>query len=295
MRCRRTATAARAATGCCAAWPSPGAVGRGGRPGEAADAAEVLEAARAAPVPAGRKALALVLALGVVGCVLGLAFAWRGPPLEERVRRHHDSEGLVREMAARLLQEDPALFTLLEPFARASLEGEAATPVEPPAGLTPRLVHPLGETLSPTPVFAWQAAAGVRRHLLTLRDEQGNVLWRGATEASSLAWPQGVAPLERGAPASWTLEPLEPAGPAAQASFRAGPEGPALHWRRRVERAEQLLPDVPARGVLLATLALRHGHVAEGWLLLRAARERDPADPYAALLAQHVTRVHGFP
>lgn len=279
--------------------PLPGARprARAGEPGlgEAGDARDALEQATAVPAPPGRKALALLLALCVVGAVLGLAFAWRGPPLEERVRRHHDSEGLVREMAARLLQEDPALFTLLEPFPRAELEREPAAPAVAPEGVTPRLVHPQGETLSPTPVFAWQPAPGVRRHLLTLRDEQGTLLWRGATEASWLPWPQGVAALERGAPATWTLEPLEPSGPAVEAAFRAGPEGPALHWQRRVERATQLLPDVPARGVLLATLALRHGHVAEGWLLLRAARERDPADPYAALLAQHVTRVHGFP
>lgn len=280
--------------------PLPPLPGRPARPAPPADAAEALEQARSAPAPAGRRALALLLALGVVGGVLGLAFAWRGPPLQERVRRHHDSEAQVRAMAVRLREHDPALFAPLEAFPRAQLEeaqreGGEAGALEPPAGATPRLLHPLGETLSQAPLFAWQPAPGVRRHLLTLRDAQGVVLWRGATEAAWLPWPPGVAPLPRGEGARWTLEPLEPAGPPAEATFRAGPEARSAHWQQCVQVASEVLPDVPARDVLLATLALRQGHVAEGWLLLRTARERDPSDPYAALLAQHVARVHGFP
>lgn len=270
---------------------APGRAGPGGRPGD--EEPDPLRDPPVAPTPPARKAAALLLALGVLGVMLGLAFAWRGAPLEERVRRHHDSEPRVVELAARLRQEDPALFEGLVPYTRDELAGAASLP--PPEALTPRLLHPVDETLDATPELAWQPAAGVRRHLLTLRSAGGEVLWRGASLGARMDWPEGVGALEPGRVVSWTLEPLEPAGPASAASFRLAPAAAVDAWAQQVLRVREALPPEAPQDLLLATLALRQRRPAEAWRLLRAARARDGADPYAAALARHLTQAHGYP
>lgn len=250
------------------------------------------------PAAAGsRRVGALLLALLVVAGVIGLASVLGGGVPLWSIRRGQDTELEVQEAAARLARQEPGLFADFEPFTREELERGTAKGAdsEGPEASGPRAVQPEGRTLSTTPTFLWQPVAGAARYVLTLRDEDEQVVWTGPATGPEQAWPEGLAALERGMPMTWEVVVEGSAEPGTRTRFSASPERDAIHWQRRVERLPEVLRDPRVRAVFQAQLALRRGHVWEAWTGIRAHRERFPHDTYGAALEGFLRRVHGFP
>jgi hypothetical protein len=252
---------------------------------------------RVAKSPASSRLGALLVSALVVAVIVVLAYAVsRGiEPWSER--RRQDTEYEVQEAAASLGRSEPGLFADFEPYTREELaRGKAPPgPAEGPEAAGPRPLLPQGRTLSTTPTFLWHAVPNAARYVLTVRDEDERVVWTGPAAGTQHAWPEGLAPLERGMPMTWEVVAEGAAEPGPRTRFSASPERDVIHWKRRVERLPDVLPDERVRAVFLAQLALRRDHVWEAWTAIREHVTRFPRDDYAALLLGYLQRVHGLP
>ena len=109
--------------------------------------------------------------------------------------------------------DDPSAYARLEASARALATEtpdvfEGFTPLSEEAlrerpsetqrgGLT--LLAPRGAILDGTPTMHWQGGPEGVRYRVTVRDDEGALALDTTTDASPLAWPEGVAPLTGGA------------------------------------------------------------------------------------------------
>jgi len=195
------------------------------------------------------------------------------------------SEALLLQAAERLAEERPALFAGFRPL---SVEELRARPSVARGGI--ELGFPAGTLIERRPEFRWRPAPGVTRWSVTLRRQEGTLLWTEPSRETTVTYPTKRAELEPGGTYVWEVEGEGPLGTVEGArAFAVATD----EERRRFENARgeiERFADPRVALLVTAHYAMRRGLLGEAERAARAAWRGQADDPMVRETLVYVLR-----
>lgn len=195
------------------------------------------------------------------------------------------TEAWLQQVAQRLVEERPALFAGFHPLSPDELR---ARPPVARGGI--ELGFPVGKVIERRPVFRWRTAPGVTRWSVTLRRQEGTLLWTESSRETKLTYPTKGAALEPGGTYLWEVQGKSPLGTVDGArAFTVATD----QERRRFENAcgeIQRLADPGVALLVTAHYAVRRDFLGEAERAARAAWRRRADDPIVRETLVYVLR-----